>query len=456
MAFRETVLNVRSVLSRFSTPLKRAGLGERWVRRNPLYHRSAARLLARLDAASLDERRAWADARLRQALRDAARTPYGRRIGAGAPLGEWPLLSPATVREAPRDFTSPGFWNIPAATGGTTGVPLPLARSPRSVAFEQAALDHVIGAMGVGAARARVAVLRGDDVKTPDDREPPFWVEALEGRRLIFSSNHLNRGTAGAFLEALRAFRADYWWVYPTTLGALCRLVEARRGTDVRVPLIVSSSELLDDWTRETAMRLFGARTLDYYGQAERVSFAWSGTPVEYRFLPGYAHVELIPAEEDDGTPRYEIVGTVLWNEAMPLVRYRTGDLIRAPRPWSEAEREAIALGAAPFERILGRDHEFLIALDGTHLTGMDHLHRGVPHVVRVQIVHAAPDRIELHVLPAPGYGDAERAHLIRNMRLKIPATMAVEVREVESLEQTALGKTPFIVRRPGVPSPRG
>jgi hypothetical protein len=31
---------------------------------------------------------------------------------------------------------------------------------------------------------------------------------------------------------------------------------------------------------------------------------------------------------------------------------------------------------------------------------------------------------------------------------------MTLDVREVEALEQTSLGKTPFIVRRPGVPVP--
>ncbi len=446
-------MTVRSVFQRFTTPLKRAGFGERWVRRNPLYHRPAARLLQRLDGASLDERRAWTVRRLRRALAAAGRTAYGRRLGAPDDIGAWPLLTPAAVREAPSDFMAFTMWSIPSSTGGTTGVPLPLSRSPRSVAYEQAALDHALSAMGIDPQHARVAVLRGDDIKSPDDRQPPYWKSAIAGRRLIFSSNHLNRETLQDFVEALRAFRADYWWVYPTTLGSLCRLVQDTDAS-LRVPLIVSSSEMLDDWTRSTSASLFEARTLDYYGQAERVAFAWSEAPGAYRFLPGYSHVELIPADEDDGTPRYEVVGTTLWNEAMPLVRYRTGDLIRAPRPWSEAEREAIALGVEPFERVLGRDHEFLIAPDGTHLTGMDHLHRGVPNVVRIQIVHERPDRVEIHVLPARGYGEDEREQLLSNTRLKIPASMDVAIREVEALERTPLGKTPFIVRRAGVPGP--
>jgi phenylacetate-CoA ligase len=446
-------MTMRNVLQRVASPLKRAGFGEQWVRRNPLYHRPAARLLKRLSGASLDARRDWTRERLARVLRDAGRTGYGRAHGTRGAIDAWPLLEPATVREAPADFTAPGGWTIPSSTGGTTGVPLPLARSPRSVAFEQAALDHVLAEAGVRADRARVAVLRGDDIKSPDDPSPPFWQSALEGRRLVFSSNHLRRETVAAFAEALRAFDADYWWVYPTTLGALCRL-SIEQKIDLRVPLIVSSSELLDDWTRETSMARFGARTLDYYGQAERVAFAWSDTPGIYRFLPGYAHVELIPADEDDGTTRYEIVGTGLWNEAMPLVRYRTGDLIRAPRPWSAEEREAIALGTRPFERVLGRDHEFLIGPDGAHLTGMDHLHRGVANVVRIQILHLRPDHVEIHVVPAPGYGAREREQILAQTRLKIPSTMTLDVREVEALEQTSLGKTPFIVRRPGVPVP--
>jgi phenylacetate-CoA ligase len=60
---------------------------------------------------------------------------------------------------------------------------------------------------------------------------------------------------------------------------------------------------------------------LDYYGQAERVAFAYATAPGEYRFLPGYAHVEFEPADSEGGNKLYEIVGTSLWNRAMTLIR---------------------------------------------------------------------------------------------------------------------------------------
>jgi hypothetical protein len=116
---------------------------------------------------------------------------------------------------------------------------------------------------------------------------------------------------------------------------------------------------------------------------------------------------------------------------------------------------EAIALGVGTFPGVIGRDGDILVAPDGARLTGIDHFHRGVENLVRVQIVHAAPDLVEIHVLPAPGFGEADRAHLIANARRKVPGSMRVEVRVVEALERTALGKTPFVLRRPGVPGDR-
>lgn len=432
---------LRRLAARVARPAKRLALGEHLVRRNPLFYRDAAQTFARLSAAPLAARREWT----RRRLAAVTRAP---RLEAG------PLLEPPAVRAAPSAFVRRTAFSVPAATGGTTGTPLPLWRSLRSVAAEQAALDHVLRAAGVDPRRARVAVLRGDDIKPPDDREPPFWVDAMAGTRRIFSSNHLDRATAAAYAAALEDFGADYWWVYPTTLEALCRFLD-EAGVVPRTRVIFSSSEQLALPVRERAARRFGARVVDYYGQAERVAFAFSLETGAWRFLPGYAHVELLPAEPDEEGPRYEVVGTGLWNEAMPLPRYRTGDLIRGEPGWDDAALEEVALGVRTFRGVLGRDREFLIAPDGRWLTGMDHIHRGVDHVVRIQLAHEAPERLVIRVLPDRGYGATQRAALYDHARAKLPSAISVEVREVEALERTALGKTPFIVRGPGVPSPR-
>jgi phenylacetate-CoA ligase len=268
----------------------------------------------------------------------------------------------------------------------------------------------------------------------------------------VFSSNHLNRAAVADFARALAEFRADLWWVYPTTLESLLRLT-SEAGLTLSVPVILSSSEVLGPAVREAARSAFDARILDYYGQAERVAFAYAGDDGHYRFLPGYSSVELVPAESD-GDIRFEIVGTSLWNESMPLVRYRTGDLIRFDASPNGAELAEIALGLRDFGGIIGRDGDILVAPDGTRLTGIDHFHRGVAKLLRIQVLQPAPDRVEILVLPAAGFGEAERAQLLANARRKLPSAISVEVRVVEALERTPTGKTPFVIH--GTPPPRG
>jgi phenylacetate-coenzyme A ligase PaaK-like adenylate-forming protein len=135
----------------------------------------------------------------------------------------------------------------------------------------------------------------------------------------------------------------------------------------------------------------------------------------------------------------------------MPLVRYRTGDLIRLESAPDDAALEELTLGLRSFGGVIGRDGDVLIAPDGTRLTGIDHFHRGVANLMRIQVIQSAPSQVEVLVIPAPGYGQRERSQLLENARRKLPGSMAVEIREVTELRRTAAGKTPFVIRAPSV-----
>ncbi|HYX65344.1 MAG TPA: hypothetical protein VE935_14105, partial [Burkholderiales bacterium] len=172
-------------MHKIALKLKTLRLGDLAVRRNPLLYAWARRQLDAPDARQL-ERILWI----------ARRTAYGKRVHGTAELAAWPLLEKETVRAAPGNFLAGAqFLASKASTGGTAGAPLPLARSLRSVVLEQAAIDGVIAALGADPAGARVAVLRGDNVKDPSDFRPPYWKLVAGGRRLVMSSNHLNAAT---------------------------------------------------------------------------------------------------------------------------------------------------------------------------------------------------------------------------------------------------------------------
>jgi len=437
-------------LKHWAATVKRTVIGDNLVRRMPLWYKPALQLFERLTHASLEERKAWSLRRLERVLQAARQTEYGRQVGGTLQITDWLLLEKDMVREAPRRFLRvPPWCTVPASTSGTTGLPLKLFRSYASISAEQAAIDWLYFARGYDPRRLRFAVLRGENIKSPSDRTPPFWRWDASGKRLVLSSNHLSADTIEHYYQILAEFAPDCLFAYPSVLESLCQLL-LRHEKCLRIPLVVCSSEMLTDSTRPLAQQVLHAELIDYYGQAERVAFAYSFEQGAYYFLPGYAWTELVPVQQEPDGVVYEIVGTSLWNLAMPLVRYRTGDCIKLPATIGEPALEAICFGLTPFEKILGRSGDVLIAPDGTVLTGIDHIPRDVDHVVRMQVIQEQPDYVRILVIPDEGFTESDRQQILANARLKIPESMEISVELVESLERTAQAKTPFVIRRFG------
>ncbi len=429
------------------TAIKRLELSDRLIRRNPLYYPGALRLLREFDSLGPAEREAWRERRLQRVLDAARASAYGRSVGAPQSLADWPVLEKPALRERGDELLArPAVFTVSASTSGTTGMPLQLRRSFECVAYEQAVIDHLMEIGGTNW-KCRAAVLRGDDIKDPRDRKPPFWRLTHGGRRMVFSSNHLDAETLPHFLAALREYSPQVVFAYPTVLESLCTLM-LQSGDRLQVPLTMCGSEVLTRATTEIAQRALNTRVLAWYGQAERVAWA-QGYPEEgFRFVGSYSINELRRVDPDEkaeeGTETYELIGTGLWNEAMPLVRYRTGDQIRLRKG---SDPRAVAAGLESFHSVIGRSGDYLVAPSGARLMGIDHIPRNVPHLVRTQFIQESPDSIALLVVPAPGFNDDCRRMLLQHAALKLPPSMKVRIETTTQLIRNASGKAPLVVR---------
>ncbi|HYX62729.1 MAG TPA: hypothetical protein VE935_00765, partial [Burkholderiales bacterium] len=252
------------------------------------------------------------------------------------------------------------------------------------------------------------------------------------------------------YAEALERFAPDLLWAYPTSLESLCVQLE-RAAVRLQVGRVLTSSEVLHPSVWRLAERTLGCRLADYYGQAERVGFAYALAPGEYRFLAGYSHVELVATRSEGPHTFYEIVGTGLWNHAMPLVRYRTGDLIRLPAAFTAQQVKEVQQGVRAFAGVLGRDSDILVSPEGVRLTGIDHFQREVANLRRIQVIQESATEVRVLVLGAPGFSEKDSAQLLANIRKKLPGSMRVDVECVEALERTSAAKTPFVIHRTAV-----
>lgn len=432
----------------FVAQIKNSVFGETLVRRTPLFYGRFRVILEKISTATLDERKAFSDNFLFHILQTAAKTQYGCKCGGGLNYSAWPDLEKETLRDSANRLTLRSLLPVSqAATSGTTGIPINLQRSWRSVVFEQAVLDHIAAMSGIIWSRARIAVLRGDTIKDPTDLTPPFWVEHHSGRHLVMSSNHLSRQTVSNYQEALRRFRPDMIWCYPSSLEVLCKF---SKPGDLHLPtlhLICSSSEILSAEMNQLARSIFGVPICDFYGQAERVCASYSMAPNEHYFIPTYGRVELRYSHTDDNVTYWSIIGTSFWNERQPLVRYRTGDFALIPQGASKKSIEAIELGILPFLGIAGRQSAYLVSPDGVHLMGIGHIPRGIPNVAQMQFHQTTRDSVEIWLVPMEQYSPETEHLVLRQARQKIPENMRILIKRVDRLYRTTRGKTPMIIR---------
>lgn len=418
------------------------------LRYNPLYYESVRRIIRDVDGMDLDGRRALSERLVSRTMAWAKKTDARR--GLEQPLSRWPVIEKEELRGNEERFRKATFVAVPASTSGSTGIPVRLWRSLRSIAAEQAFLDRLIEPHGLIFRRMRFARLRAEDIKPPSDRHPPFGRITNLGKKLILSDKHLSSDTARWFADAINDFAPDLLWAFPSSAESLARLA-LEQGLEIPIPLLLCSSEPLLEPARALLVQAFGSKIVDYYGLSERVAFARIDPKEGCFFDPAYGLVELRPLANSSPGPDLacaEIIATGFWNESMPLVRFRTGDRVIYPSSYDESDLEEVALGTKPFLGLAGREENHLVSPRGEVLTGMDHLPYEVENLIRMQLIQDSPHAVRMNIMTTAQFGEADRKVLARNIAVALPDDMKVEICLVDRLEVAPSGKTPFIIRR--------
>jgi phenylacetate-CoA ligase len=439
---------MQRLIDRMTSKFKATGAIDDALRYNRRYYEPVRQLLREVGSMDRAGRRDLAERLTARSLRWASRLPGGLRPQ--VPLRERPIVEKSQLRDAAEHFRSPGIVRIPAATSGTTGIPVKLVRSLANIAAEQAFLDDLMGVWNYTFRGARMARLRADNVKPLAERQPPYGIYRQGGRKLLLSSNHLSPLTAEWFHDELQRMRPEVLFTHPSSGEALARFLQ-QRGLSLNIPLVLTSSEMLAPAGRLLMEAVFNSTVVDYYGMAERVAFAAGVAAGTYYFNPAYGRIELWPvasAEAPHGHRALEIVGTGYWNEAMPLVRYRSGDRVIVPAAYDEQDIEDVTLGLRPVISIQGRDKEHLISPRGEIIVGLTHAANGVRGLVRMQVVQDATDSATIRVVADPRAGRVDESQLLKNVYEWVPADMRMTLLYVEDIERLPSGKTPFVIRR--------
>jgi len=178
----------------------------------------------------------------------------------------------------------------------------------------------------------------------------------VEGNRLMLSPYHVSEQHSAAISAAINRFRPEYVHAYPSSAAALAELLPAN-ALEVQLKAVLLASEPATSAQLAAIRRLFRCPVSLNYGLSERTNLAFAscdraGRP-DYVFQPLYGWTE---NRVEDG--HAEIVGTSLWNDVMPLIRYRTGD-------YGVIDARGRCFG------IDGRTQEFLVDRSGRRIPGL-------------------------------------------------------------------------------------
>lgn len=332
------------------------------------------------------------------------------------------------------------------ATGGSTGVPLTFDLDRRSLERRCAATFRGYNWAGAGPG-SKQFYLWG----VPLDAQPAWrvWKDRLYNviqRRRVVSSFTLSEESAPAILDSLNRYRPDVIVAYTGALYQFARLLAELRLRPCSPRSLIVGAEKLHGFQRELIESVFAAPVFETYGSRE---FMLIGAECpKHSGLHLAAEQQYVEILDDDGrpTPPGEIgnvVVTDLYNYGMPFIRYVTGDQAVAG-----FEACGCGRGLPLLREVRGRRLDAIHTPDGRNVPGefFPHLMKDYAGVRQFQVLQTSLDQLELRVVLAPAWTDADRRSVLHSVSRTVGPHVTVRWRAVPSIELTRAGKHRVVV----------
>lgn len=364
-----------------------------------------------------------------------------------------PLLDKDTIRSRPQDFLADNVSRsqmIYFTTGGTMGKPLGLYNLRHSGGRERAFICAQWARVGFNYHQRR-AMLRGWAVKSKR-----HWKYDASERAFVFSNFHMTPENVADYARVMRDKNLPYLHSYPSAVIDFARHLKELGIEPPRFRAVLAASENLYPGQREFIESFFGSRLFSWYGHSETTILAGEcelGT--HYHVFPEYGLAEVVKedgsaAEKEDEMG--ELIGTSLYNFAMPLIRYRTDD-------WAVIGPERCACGRSYklLKETYGRwNQEMLVGkLDNLISVTALNVHTDVfDKVQQLQFYQREKGKAELRLKRKPGYSDRDSRRIIAALDEKMGDTMEVSLNFIDDIPLMPRGKFRFVIRDLELPRP--
>ncbi len=354
-----------------------------------------------------------------------------------------PYLSKETVREKSGEFVDerrPLHSLKKKFTSGSTGIPMTIYESREAEAAFHAFRANLLGRIG----------------HTPRSREVMLWAFIETGKRknlpfmgygnkLVLSARYLTGEWLSKCCDMLRKFDPEYVSGYPSSLSVLSSFIKSNHlASGKKLKAVITYSETLCDWQRELIGEAFGARVFSMYSMMENAALGGEcEQSTELHIYPQYGLTGLAKSVRG----HEEIIATGFTNYAMPLIRYKTCDLVTGGKEFcSKCGRSH-----KTFRAIEGRVQDFLVGKDGEIIPRLMPWIKTFPNVRQVQFYQEEPGRASLKIVKDKAYTDADTQYIkgkLDEMLGLMRELIQIGILFVDEIQPTPSGKVNMVEQR--------
>ena len=297
----------------------------------------------------------------------------------------------------------------------------------------------------------KCVVLRGYQVES--SKNSVIARKSFFNRWLVVSPFKMTEKTLPDYIEQIWNFNPSFIQAYPSTLQIVANYMKINNiKPNKKLKAVLCGSENLHESLQELFKDVFQTRIYSWYGHSEQAVLAGACEYNDlYHVFPEYGIFEVID-EQDNVLKKHkthgEVVATGLNNYYMPLIRYKTGDIVTMDGEVCECGRNYDLI-----KNVEGRKQDFIVLKDNniipltSLIIAVKHLEH-FPSIIRFQFIQREPGRVKLRIM-----GDKQKiiddsARLKHGIFTVLGNQLDAEIEYVDYIPLTKRGKHRRLIQK--------
>ena len=363
-------------------------------------------------------------------------------------MGKIPLLDKETLRTHQSEFIADNAeqygvnWD---STSGSTGTPL------KFIVDNSSKANKLAGVLRAYRWAGYFPWKKAFSIQSYNFKKPHAFSKHYRFVNLWrFDAKKLKKQTALEVINMVNEVKPKIFIGYPFSLFMLAQFAKEEGHPIYPLDAIVTAGETLSERRRKMLEDTYQCRVNDFYSHHENVAIITECKHQTKHIYEDFAYNEIVDevGNEASGQGEGQLVGTGFYNFAMPLIRYKLGDIVALSE-----NKDGCQCGCQfkSVKAIVGRQNDYIETPDGRFIGNV--LEHSVDHAKGVKVsqcVQDAIDHIYVNLVVDDSFNEDSRIAFEEGLRARIGNEFKIDFKIVDQLEKTKSGKTPFIMSKIG------